>query len=179
MRALTAAKDKLRATEKPQKSSPRHCMEQAAQFLAIDFEFSEEELTNMFVSGRLGKMTRKQNVNVVKTLRREVLDQDAGDGNEGEDEQIVVNDEDDSGAVVSDDGVVQVSSKKKKELRMCTATLAQLLRPDMRAQQPRIEHLLEDKQADLSNFMDELSIATLKTTLEQQGYSTAYNTPFD
>ncbi|KAF9936689.1 hypothetical protein BGZ65_002154 [Modicella reniformis] len=36
----------------------------------------------------------------------------------------------------------------------------------MRAQRPRIEHLLKDKQTDLSNFIDELSIAIFKTTLE-------------
>ncbi|KAI8606512.1 hypothetical protein EDD21DRAFT_186135 [Dissophora ornata] len=183
--AVDVVKKGLRATENAQTSSPRHCMERAADMLATDFEIAREDLSNKYVSERLAKMSRKHGVNFVDVLRREVLSQyydlfwidlernseqpAKGAYKEDEEEEAVADDEEDaSGTEAEGDGAeaVQTSTRMKKELRSCTATLAQIVRPDMKDQQIRIEGLLERKQEDLSDFMEELAIAAFKITLE-------------
>ncbi|KAG0275331.1 hypothetical protein BGZ97_010322, partial [Linnemannia gamsii] len=57
-------------------------------------------------------------------------------------------------------------SRKQSSIRTCTSTLAQLIRSDMVEELPRIKNLLSEKQDALSNYMDEISVASLKVSLE-------------
>jgi CMP-2-keto-3-deoxyoctulosonic acid synthetase len=64
------------------------------------------------------------------------------------------------------DKVSENPSRKQSSIRTCISTLAQLIRSDMVEELPRIKNLLSEKQDALSNYMDEISVASLKVSLE-------------
>ena len=67
-------------------------------------------------------------------------------------------------AIENEDDADDKENTKNRDFRTCTATLNQILRPDLSGEGERILDLIESAQRDLSITMDELSVLTLKAT---------------
>jgi hypothetical protein len=94
---------------------------------------------------------------------RERIDNREGDDSDGEGDGEGDEEGDGEGDGEGDcDNVYNDDNNDQKEIRTCTVTLRQVLRPEMEPNHDRIVRIAEDRQRALTNVVDEISVLTRK-----------------
>ncbi|KAF9409526.1 hypothetical protein BGZ76_005673, partial [Entomortierella beljakovae] len=142
---------------------PRGILDSALDLARSDHNLSEDDLSSHYFQKNLGAV--KDNI----TKWRSIVDSHfEGIWNEAVDKWCcgLANDDSDDASdsdIDNDSESVNEEDSQKDDVRTCTATLKQIVRPDLLCHYDDIQSIAKARQKAMTDVMYELSILTLKT----------------